>query len=119
MKKLKNDLQNRRTNAASVGSPFQSLIADCNEKTEFDSDVTVKQEKLQQDLLMHLIQCRKVIRCYRCFSCQKPLPLKKMSAVLTMCRKCLCETREKGKVARRNVLLKVLANLSRFLEVQK
>lgn len=107
-------IKNNKTDAINIGSafPFDYFVDD---QTAFGFDYAEKSSELQSNLAAHLKRHKRVIRLYRCFSCEENRTAQKMSNCLAVCRECYSGAQNKGTIGKRNFVEKTLNNLNKFL----
>src|SRR5258708_28779282 len=66
-------------------------------------------------IIERMMRPGKTIRCYRCFACNRFFPAFRMTSALVVCRDCLKRTREKGRLARQNVIDRITNDFRIFL----
>ncbi len=66
-------------------------------------------------IIERMMRPGKAIRCYRCFACKRHFAASKMTTALVLCRECLTATRDKGRIARRNVIDRITNDFRIFL----
>jgi hypothetical protein len=68
--------------------------------------------------ISNIMKAGKVIRLYRCFACNHYFPILKMSSAACICRGCLKQARDKGRVAKRNQIDRAANAFKAFLREQ-
>ncbi len=66
-------------------------------------------------IIERMMRPGKTIRCYRCFACNQHYAASKMTTALVLCRECLTATRDKGRIARLNVIDRITNDFRIFL----
>lgn len=68
-----------------------------------------------QSIIERITRPGKVIRLYRCFSCNRHYASSRLSTALVVCKDCLKRTQGKGRFARQNVIDRITNDIRKFL----
>lgn len=74
-----------------------------------------KQIESVKPIIERIMRPGKVIRCYRCFSCNRHYAASRMATALVICRECLERSRDKGPQARLNHLDRIINEIRKYL----
>lgn len=81
-------------------------------KFQYFADET---ESLAGQLLEHIKQHRKVVRCVQCVNCRKAYAPAKMSSILVLCKVCFATSRQKERRERINFIDRAVNNFKIYL----
>jgi len=74
--------------------------------------------ELQEKLVTHLAQHRRIYRLFRCEGCGHYRTLRKMSISLILCRCCVINLRKKGKLAASNFISRTVNKFHQRLRLE-
>lgn len=104
---------NRKAEATNFGSKTNDYFAD-NQRAFSVSDSTTDLEPIAS-IIERMMRPGKVIRLYRCFACNRCLAASRMSAALVVCRACLKDSKDEGRIARHNRIDRITNDFRIFL----
>ena len=106
--------KNRKAEAGHFGSKTNDYFAD-NQRAFSVSEYSEELDAIQSSVLDRINPKPKVVRCYRCLACHKHYSASRMSSVLILCRNCYRTAGDKGNIARRNMIERIINHVGMLL----
>ncbi len=113
--------QIEKTASGAIRSSFNEklnhLFADgkINDSFVFDDNTSI--QKIEKEV-QKLVRPGKILRCFICINCQKPRTPKRMSGFINICRNCIQDAKEKGKIAQSNFINRAVNNFLKSLKTE-